>query len=188
MRTDPFTDTLMSLIGQHPDQQTLGLFNRFFLTLFWALLIGGVLIAIRNWRADASQRSTAHLWTWLARTMAEAMWFQASLWKLPFPQSPGFLDWISQIIEHAAFGWHRAWRQRCWCHSSTADARRLAHDRNRRTSPIRATPHNIDGVPGGALRDYTSPRPMPDARCAGRCRGAPTPLSHGRATEGCGEV
>lgn len=34
MRTDPFTDTVMFLIGQHPDQQTLGLFNWFLLALF----------------------------------------------------------------------------------------------------------------------------------------------------------
>ena len=30
-----------------------------------------------------------------------------ALWKLPFPQSPGFFQWTSQIAEHAAFGWHR---------------------------------------------------------------------------------
>jgi uncharacterized membrane protein YphA (DoxX/SURF4 family) len=108
MRTDPFTDSYMFLIGQQPDQQALGVFGWFFVALFWALLVGSVLIALRNWQADPQQRSAAHLWTWLARTMMGAMWFQGALWKLPFPQSPGFFHWTSQIAEHAAFGWHRA--------------------------------------------------------------------------------
>ncbi|WP_291295730.1 hypothetical protein [Elioraea sp.] len=108
MRTNPFTDTFQFLIGQQPDQLTLGLFGWVFLALFWALLIGSVVIAVRNWQADPAQRSAAHLWTWVARTMMGAMWFQGALWKLPFPQSPGFFHWTSQIAEHAAFGWHRA--------------------------------------------------------------------------------
>lgn len=108
MRTDPFTDTLLFLTGQHPDQEVLGVYNWFLLALFYALLIGSVAIARRSWQADPEQRTVAHLWTWVARTMMGAMWFQASLWKLPFPQSPGFLGWTSGIIEHAAFGWHRA--------------------------------------------------------------------------------
>ena len=108
MRTDPFTDSFLFLIGQQPDQQALGIFGWIFLALFWALLIGSVLLAVRNWRADPAQRSAAHLWTWVARTMMGAMWFQGALWKLPLPQSPGFFHWTSQIAEHAAFGWHRA--------------------------------------------------------------------------------
>lgn len=108
MRTDPFTDTLQFLLGQQPDQQTLGIFGWVFLALFWALLLGGGLIAWRNWLADPAQRSAAHIWTWVARTMMGAMWFQGALWKLPLPQSPGFFHWTSQIAEYAAFGWHRA--------------------------------------------------------------------------------
>jgi uncharacterized membrane protein YphA (DoxX/SURF4 family) len=108
MRTDPFTDSFLFLIGQQPDQQVLGLFGWLFLALFWALLVGSIGLAVRNWRADPAQRSAVHLWTWFARTMMGAMWFQGALWKLPFPQSPGFFHWTSQIAEHAAFGWHRA--------------------------------------------------------------------------------
>ncbi len=108
MRTDPFTDTWRFLIGQQPDQLALGVFGYVFLALFWALLIAGAGIAAINWRADPSQRTAAHAWTWVARTMMGAMWFQGALWKLPFPQSPGFFHWTSQIAEHAAFGWHRA--------------------------------------------------------------------------------
>jgi uncharacterized membrane protein YphA (DoxX/SURF4 family) len=108
MRTNPFADTWMFLIGQQPDQQALGIFGWVFLALFWALLIGSVVIAARNWRADPAQRTAADLWTWVARTMMGAMWFQGALWKLPLPQSPGFFHWTGQIAEHAAFGWHRA--------------------------------------------------------------------------------
>jgi hypothetical protein len=108
MRTDPFTDSFLFLIGQQPDQQALGLFGWLLLALFWALLVGSIGLAVRNWRADPAQRSAVHLWTWFARTMMGAMWFQGALWKLPFPQSPGFFHWTSQIAEHAAFGWHRA--------------------------------------------------------------------------------
>lgn len=108
MRTDPFSDSLQFLIGQQPDQQALGVFGWLLLALFWALLIGSIVIALRNWQADPAQRSAAHVWTWIARTMMGAMWFQGSLWKLPFPQSPGFAYWTGQIAEHAAFGWHRA--------------------------------------------------------------------------------
>jgi uncharacterized membrane protein YphA (DoxX/SURF4 family) len=107
MRTDPFSDTLQFLLGQQPDQQVLGIFGWFFLALFWALLIGSVVIAARCWQADPAQRTVVHLWTWVARTMMGAMWFQGALWKLPFPQSPGFFHWTTQIAENAAFGWHR---------------------------------------------------------------------------------
>jgi uncharacterized membrane protein YphA (DoxX/SURF4 family) len=108
MRTDPFSDTWQFLVGQQPDQLALGVFGWVFLALFWALLIGSAVIAAINWRADPAQRTMADLWTWVARTMMGAMWFQGALWKLPFPQSPGFFHWTSQIVEHAAFGWHRA--------------------------------------------------------------------------------
>jgi hypothetical protein len=98
----------MFLIGQQPDQLALGIFGWVLLALFWALLIGSAAIAVVNWRADPGQRSVANLWTWVARTMMGAMWFQGALWKLPFPQSPGFFHWTGMIAEHAAFGWHRA--------------------------------------------------------------------------------
>ena len=48
MRTDPFTETVMFLLGQQPDQQTLGIFGYALTLLFWALLLGSVVIAIRN--------------------------------------------------------------------------------------------------------------------------------------------
>ncbi|HYF08088.1 MAG TPA: hypothetical protein VD970_10735 [Acetobacteraceae bacterium] len=108
MRTDPFTDTWMFLIGQQPDQQSLGVSGLLLTLFFWSLLIGSAVIAARNWRADPAQRTAAHAWTWIARTMMGAMWFQGALWKLPLPQSPGFFHWTSQIAEHAAFGFHRA--------------------------------------------------------------------------------
>ncbi len=111
MRTDPFTDSFMFLIGQQGDQQALGVFGWIFVALFWALLIGSVVVAARNWRADPGQRTAAHAWTWIARTMMGAMWFQGALWKLPFPESAGFLFWTTQISENAAFAFHRAFAE-----------------------------------------------------------------------------
>lgn len=107
MRTNPFYDVWLFLIGAQPDQVNLG-FGRWIVTaLFLGLLAGSIAIAVREWRADPAQRSAAHVFTWLFRTMMGAMWFQGALWKLPFPRSPGFSYWTEQIALTAAFEIHR---------------------------------------------------------------------------------
>jgi len=108
MRINPFYDTWLFFIGQHGDQLKLGISGYLLTGLFWALLIAGIVIVATNWRADPTQRTVTHAWTAVARMMIGAMWFQGSLWKLPFPESDGFLGWTSSIAENAAFGWHRA--------------------------------------------------------------------------------
>jgi hypothetical protein len=108
MRTNPFYDTWLFLIGAQPDQVALGAWRWPLALLFLGLLVASVLVARENWRADPTQRTAGHLWTWLFRVMMGAMWFQGSLWKLPFPRSDGFAFWASQIAENAAFGFHRA--------------------------------------------------------------------------------
>lgn len=75
--------------------------------MFLGLLAGSFAIAVREWRADPAQRSAAHGFTWLFRTMMGAMWFQGALWKLPFPRAPGFSYWTEQIAQTAAFEVHR---------------------------------------------------------------------------------
>jgi uncharacterized membrane protein YphA (DoxX/SURF4 family) len=108
MRTNPFHDVWLFLIGAQPDQVGLG-FGRWIVTpLFLGLLAGSIAIAAREWRADPAQRTAAHAVTWLFRTMMGAMWFQGALWKLPLPRSPGFSYWSEQIAQHAAFEFHRA--------------------------------------------------------------------------------
>lgn len=107
MRTNPFLDTWMFLIGAQPDQVALGPWRWLLVALFLGLLAASVWIARENWRRDPAQRSAGHLWIWLFRVLMGAMWFQGSLWKLPFPVSGGFRSWTEQIAEHAAFAFHR---------------------------------------------------------------------------------
>ncbi len=107
MRTNPFNDALLFLIGGQPDQEALGAARWLVVALFLGLLGASVWIARENWRRDPAQRSAVHLWTWLFRVMMGAMWFQGSLWKLPLPISDGFQYWTGQIAEHAAFEAHR---------------------------------------------------------------------------------
>jgi uncharacterized membrane protein YphA (DoxX/SURF4 family) len=76
--------------------------------LFLGLLAASAWIARENWRRDPAQRTAGHLWIWLFRVLMGSMWFQGSLWKLPFPVSGGFLAWTEQIGENAAYGFHRA--------------------------------------------------------------------------------
>lgn len=108
MRTNPFQDTWLFLIGAQPDQVTLGIWRWLVVALFLGLLVGSAAIAMREWRADPAQRTAGHVFTWGFRTMMGAMWFQGALWKLPLPRSDGFFFWTGQIAENAAFEIHRA--------------------------------------------------------------------------------
>lgn len=108
MRTDPFHDTWLFLLGEQPDQLALGEWRWLVAVAFVALLCGSVAIAVANWRRDSAQRTFAHGVTWLARLLVGCMWFQGSLWKLPwFTTENGLFYWTKQIVEHSAFGWRR---------------------------------------------------------------------------------
>jgi len=108
MRTNPFYDIWLFLIGQQGDQVSLGLWRWLFVLLFAALLVASVAIAVRNWRDDLEQRTGTHLATWFARTLVGCMWYQGMLWKLPlFTTQNGLYYWTSQMVEHAAFQVHR---------------------------------------------------------------------------------
>ena len=107
MRTNPFTDSFLFLIGQTPDHQASGI-RYLLVALFWILAIAGVLIAKRNWDADPAQRTSAHLATWFMRTFIGYMWFQGSLWKLPLPISGGFKYWTEEMTHYAAFDVHKS--------------------------------------------------------------------------------
>lgn len=106
MRTNPFYDAWLFLIGQTDDHQKSGV-GSLLTALFIALLIASVLIAWRNWREHPSQRTGEHLATWFMRVMIGSMWFQGSLWKLPLPVSGGFQFWTEEISRFAAFDWHK---------------------------------------------------------------------------------
>ena len=107
MRTNPFYDAWLFLIGQTEDHQKSGI-GYLLTALFLGLLIASVLLAYRNWRDNAMQRAGQHLATWFMRVMIGSMWFQGSLWKLPLPVSGGFQYWTEELSQYAAFEWHRA--------------------------------------------------------------------------------
>jgi len=106
VRTNPFYDAWLFLIGSTSDHENSGV-GWLLTLLFLALLLASVLIARRNWQQDASQRSTQHLAICSMRIMIGAMWFQGSLWKLPLPVSGGFAGWTGSLAENAAFEFHR---------------------------------------------------------------------------------
>jgi hypothetical protein len=108
MRTNPFYDAWLFIIGQTDDHQKLGAFGYVFVALFLVLLAASFWIAFLNWRDDPTQRSGVHVVTWICRLLIGCMWFQGCLWKLPLPISEGFQFWTGQMGEHAAFGFHRA--------------------------------------------------------------------------------
>ncbi len=108
MKTDPFTDAFLFLIGATPDHEALGWGRYVIVILFVALLAASLLLARTNWKADPTQRTAAHLWTWLFRVLLGCMWFQGSLWKLPLPDAGGLRYWTEQMAEHAAFPFYAA--------------------------------------------------------------------------------
>jgi uncharacterized membrane protein YphA (DoxX/SURF4 family) len=108
MRTNPFYDTWLFLIGETDDYNALGLWKYLFVALFLALLAASIVIAIRNWREDPTQRTGTHLATWFMRVLVGTMWFEGMLWKLPlFSKENGLYYWMEQMAERAAFEVHR---------------------------------------------------------------------------------
>ena len=106
MRTNPFFDTWLFLIGQTSDHENSGV-GLLLTLLFAALLAGSVWIAFRNWQQDPAQRTSEHVVVWIMRVMIGAMWYQGSLWKLPLPVAGGFAGWTQSLADNAAFEFHR---------------------------------------------------------------------------------
>jgi len=104
MRTNPFYDTWLFLIGSTGDHEGSGV-GWLLALLFLVLLAASAIIAYRNWQADPEQRSGTHLAIWVMRVLVGAMWFQGALWKLPLPVSGGFSFWTGEIARYAAFDW-----------------------------------------------------------------------------------
>ena len=102
MRTNPFYDAWLFLTASTGEHEASGVGGLLTL-LFLALIAASIWIARRNWREDPTQRTKAHLATWVMRVMIGAMWFQGSIWKLPLPVSGGFRAAITPIGEYAAF-------------------------------------------------------------------------------------
>lgn len=107
MPQNPFTNVWQFLTGATGDYNRLGNWHYLILALFWVLLIVSILMAIRNWREDPTQRTGRHLAIWLVRVLIGCMWFQGMLWKLPLPVSDGLQYWTEQESTNAAFEFHR---------------------------------------------------------------------------------
>jgi uncharacterized membrane protein YphA (DoxX/SURF4 family) len=108
MRTNPFNDTWLFLIGRTDDHDALGTWKYLFVMLFLALMAASIIIAIRNWREDPTQRTGTHLATWFMRVLIGAMWFEGMLWKLPLvSEENGLYYWMEQMAGRAAFEVHR---------------------------------------------------------------------------------
>jgi hypothetical protein len=104
---NPLSDFWDFVIGNTDDHNALGFWKYLFVVLFLALIVASVIIAIRNWQEDPSQRSWSHLATWFVRVLVGGMWFQGMLWKLPLPVSGGLKYWTEQMADRAAFAFHR---------------------------------------------------------------------------------
>jgi len=106
VRTNPFYDAWLFLIGHSPDHENSGV-GWLLTLLFLALLAASLWIARKNWQQDPAQRTGRHVAICLMRLMIGAMWYQGSLWKLPLPVSGGFQGWTQALAENAAFAFHR---------------------------------------------------------------------------------
>lgn len=104
MRTNPFSDSWLFLIGAQPDQTALGPWRWLFVVVFAGLLVGSIAIALYRLADDPEQQRGRHLVWWLLRTLVGAMWFQGMLWKLPiFSTENGLYFWTKEMVDNAAF-------------------------------------------------------------------------------------
>lgn len=108
MPRNPITDIWKFLTATTDDYLALGAWRYLILAIFWALFVGGIIVAIRNWQEDPAQRTGRHLGMWFARVLIGCMWFEGMLWKLPLPLSDGLKYWTEQEATRAAFEFHQA--------------------------------------------------------------------------------
>jgi uncharacterized membrane protein YphA (DoxX/SURF4 family) len=108
MRSNPFYDAWLFVIGNTNDHNALGAWKYGFVVLFLALIAASTFIAIRNWKEDPTQRTGRHFATWIMRVLIGTMWFEGMLWKLPmFSKENGLYYWMEQMTGRAAFELHR---------------------------------------------------------------------------------
>src|SRR5258708_29892196 len=111
MPTNPFTDVWHFLTAATNDYLHQGNWRYLILALFWALLLAGIAMAVRNWREGPTQRTRPPFGIWLVRVLIGCMWVQGMLWKLPLPVSPGLQYWTEQGSTNAAFEFHPTFLQ-----------------------------------------------------------------------------
>ena len=69
MRTNPFLDTWLFILGLTDVPYAEGAFKYAFAILFFGLLAASVFIAFVNWREDPAQRSRTHIAICICRVL-----------------------------------------------------------------------------------------------------------------------
>jgi uncharacterized membrane protein YphA (DoxX/SURF4 family) len=105
--TTPITDLIAFLTANTGDYINLGGWKYLILLLFYALMAAGLWLAAVNWREDPAQRNGTTVWLWVIRVLIGCMWFQGTLWKLPFGHENGLHYWTEQMAGRGAFALHR---------------------------------------------------------------------------------
>ena len=100
---NPFLDLVAFLTGTAGDFGALGAWKYLILLVFYALMAGSLYFAFANWREDPAQRNGTTLWLCAIRVLIGCMWFQGTLWKLPFGMNNGLYYWTQQMAGRAAF-------------------------------------------------------------------------------------
>lgn len=101
--SNPFEDALSFLSANTGDFLALGLWRFALLALFYALLAASLFVAVLNLADDPEQRRGSTLWWFFVRVMIGCMWFQGTLWKLPFGLHNGLYYWTEQMVGRASF-------------------------------------------------------------------------------------
>ena len=105
--SNPVSDLWAFLTADTGDFNALGVWKYLILLVFYLLMIVSVVLLVVNWREDPGQRTGLNLWLWATRVAIGCMWFQGTLWKLPFGRHNGLYYWTEQMAGRAAFEIHR---------------------------------------------------------------------------------
>ncbi len=105
--SNPVLDLIGFLTAGASDFNALGGWKYLVLLIFYGLMAVSLWLAIVNWREDPGERNGTTLWLWAVRVMVGCMWFQGTLWKLPFGHANGLYYWTQQLAGRAAFAIHR---------------------------------------------------------------------------------
>ena len=103
----PITDLFGFLTADTGDYNALGGWKYVILLLFYFLVAASIWLFALNWREDPAQRNPTIVWIWAIRVLIGCMWFQGTLWKLPFGHGNGLYYWTQQMGGRAAFAVQR---------------------------------------------------------------------------------
>ena len=105
---NPFSDAALFILGQSADYNPLGITRYLYVLFYLGLLACSAYIALRNWRVDPLQRSSANVYIWLMRVLAAGLWYQGTFWKLPLPVSQAFAFWTGALVKFGSFSIHES--------------------------------------------------------------------------------